>query len=125
MSGLILEVVASWAGNRGRPRYPRLLCSKGEGIANASLDIETAEPEANSAERKYWALLAGKCTGQKGQGPIACGLLLDGVGRKGDDDLEEFERVGIFGIFSDLFPSNSEGALDGWKTAERQRIRII
>jgi hypothetical protein len=124
ISGVMLEVKLSWAGSKRSPEYPWHLSFKGKNIANASLDAEKVEPTSSSGERKYSAVLVVKCCGQKAHEPVPRGLLLQKVGRKRDDDLDEYTRAGIFCVFSDLFV-NEENSLSVWENLERQSIIII
>lgn len=119
ISGVVLEVELIWDVDGLSVKQPWCVCVNGQEIARANLDAEKNEPPPGFEKKRSWALLVAKCAGQKSQ---PRGLILQKTGRK-RDGLEEFQREGIFRIFSYILPDTNSNTRS-WEESYSQSIII-
>jgi hypothetical protein len=120
LSGGVPEVEISWAGGDRHPRHPWRLHSGGYELATADIDGDRREPGSRSARRKCWAILVATCTDEASP---PRGFLLTRVGNQ-RDGVEEYQRVGIFRVFPDVF-QDMDRIVHFWEQLPRQTILIV
>jgi hypothetical protein len=100
--GVIEELKVMWVGG-DRSQHPWRLYREGGEIGNANLDMESDTIQVHGRENIYQALLVAGCKSSEESDTITRGLLLKKNSRK-RESYDEFERVGIFALFSDVIP---------------------
>jgi hypothetical protein len=124
--GPMLKVELSWSnwpGHHSPAQYHWYLSYQGMEVARSIPDTLGEAGTLAMDTENIWALLFETYKGDKGGRLVSRGILLKSNGRK-RDDLEVFQRIGIFKTFDEEF-INDPNSTAVWDGIEKRTIVII